>query len=133
MKNISSELITICTICTVITVVYSLAADLSSSKIPYITGGRLKIRLNFVQFHLHWESDSSKGSEHQISWKRYPLILIRMLHQTKPSSLFCDAFQLLCSYPAHGSLQHQLPVFHQSLCWLCRWLGRLGIFIQLRF
>ena len=52
----------------VLTVVYSLSPDLSkSSKIPYITGGGLEGRFNFVQIHLlHWGSDSSKGSEHQI-------------------------------------------------------------------
>ena len=50
----------------VLTVVYSLSPDLSkSSKIPYITGGGLEGRFNFVQIHLHWGSDSSKG-EHQI-------------------------------------------------------------------
>ena len=56
------------TIC--MTALYSLPNDFSSDKIPYITGGGLADRYDFVQFHLHWGSDSSKGSEHVIQSKR---------------------------------------------------------------
>ena len=33
---------------------------------PSIKGGGLKDRYIFDQFHFHWGSDSSKGSEHTI-------------------------------------------------------------------
>ena len=33
---------------------------------PTITGGGLTGTYEFLQFHFHWGSDSSKGSEHLI-------------------------------------------------------------------
>jgi len=44
---------------------------------PYIEGGRLPKgeRFEFHSFHWHWGSDPSKGSEHTINGKPYPLAL----------------------------------------------------------
>jgi carbonic anhydrase len=40
-------------------------------KLPYVTGGGLEGRYNFVQLHFHWGSDSSQGSEHLINFRPY--------------------------------------------------------------
>merc|ERR1712180_508934 len=44
---------------------------------PYIMGGRLPEgeKFQFLQLHWHWGSDSSKGSEHTMDGKEYPLEL----------------------------------------------------------
>lgn len=42
---------------------------------PSITNGPLENRYFFSQFHFHWGKDSSRGSEHTIDGKRYPLEL----------------------------------------------------------
>ena len=52
-------------------VVYSLPVGLPADRVPFITGGGLNDTYNFVQMHLHWGSDSTKGSEHQIRSIRY--------------------------------------------------------------
>lgn len=37
------------------------------TQLPYITGGGLADRFDFVQLHFHWGGDSAKGSEHHIN------------------------------------------------------------------
>ena len=38
-----------------------------------ISGGRLPDTYKLVQFHWHWGSQNSRGSEHTINGKAYPL------------------------------------------------------------
>ena len=38
-----------------------------------ISGGGLTGKYKAAQFHFHWGSDSSKGSEHKLDGKTYPL------------------------------------------------------------
>ena len=45
--------------------------DYPVDKLPYVTGGGLEGRYNFVQLHFHWGSDSSHGSEHLINFRSY--------------------------------------------------------------
>lgn len=40
---------------------------------PTITGGPLRSVYEFSQFHFHWGSDNSKGSEHLINSKGGPM------------------------------------------------------------
>ncbi|XP_057367976.1 carbonic anhydrase-like [Daphnia carinata] len=72
------------------TVVYSLDINTPADRIPYITGGGLNDEYRFHSFHLHWGSDSSKGSEHLIKSKSYPAELHLVHYNTKYSS-FADA------------------------------------------
>jgi len=52
---------------------------------PYIMGGRLPEgeKFQFLQLHWHWGSDSSKGSEHTMDGKEYPLELHLVHWNTK--------------------------------------------------
>lgn len=50
---------------------FSLPSSFPAESIPYVTGGGLSNRYNFVQFHFHWGNDSSHGSEHRIKSKRW--------------------------------------------------------------
>ncbi|EFX88115.1 alpha-carbonic anhydrase [Daphnia pulex] len=42
-----------------------------ASELPFITGGGLCDRYNFVQLHFHWGANL-RGSEHRINGKQYP-------------------------------------------------------------
>lgn len=59
------------------TAVYSLPINFPADRVPSINGGGLNDTYKFVQFHLHWGSDSSKGSEHLIRSRRYDTIKLR--------------------------------------------------------
>jgi len=54
---------------------HTLGFSIPSGNTPYIMGGRLPAgdRFDFLQLHWHWGSDSSKGSEHTMNGKEYPL------------------------------------------------------------
>ena len=52
-------------------VMYTLPVGLPADRVPFITGGGLSDTFKFLQMHLHWGSDSTKGSEHQIRSRRY--------------------------------------------------------------
>jgi len=41
-----------------------------------VTGGELPGTYKLVQIHFHWGSDDSKGSEHTVDGKAYPLEVI---------------------------------------------------------
>ena len=53
-----------------VAVLFSLPSGIPAESIPYITGGGLSNRYNFVQFHFHWGNDSSHGSDHLIKYKK---------------------------------------------------------------
>ena len=38
-----------------------------------ITGGSLPATYKVAQFHFHWGADDTKGSEHQLDGKKYPM------------------------------------------------------------
>merc|ERR1719384_2550410 len=54
---------------------HTLGFGIVNGSTPYIMGGRLPAgdRFDFLQLHWHWGSDSSKGSEHTMDGKEYPL------------------------------------------------------------
>lgn len=54
---------------------------------PYLRGGPLKTKYYFEQFHFHWGSNSSVGSEHVLDFQRYPM----ELHLLFYSSLYSSA------------------------------------------
>merc|ERR1740123_315817 len=60
---------------------HTLVFGFENGATPYIMGGRLPAgeRFDFLQMHWHWGSDSSKGSEHTIDGKEYP-IEIHLVH-----------------------------------------------------
>jgi carbonic anhydrase len=60
---------------------HTLGFGFSSGSTPYIMGGRLPAgdRFDFLQLHWHWGSDSSKGSEHTMNGKEYP-IEVHLVH-----------------------------------------------------
>lgn len=109
-------------------VVYSLNANTPTNRIPYITGGGLDDTYQFHSFHLHWGSDSSKGSEHLIRSQRYHVYWFSYstIRPTNQSRFFLNTYfgSKLSSRAASGSLQHQVR-------YLCRchdspgWAGRL--------
>ncbi|XP_055525165.1 carbonic anhydrase 2-like [Wyeomyia smithii] len=47
----------------------------NSSERPYLRGGPLKTKYNFEQFHFHWGSNSTVGSEHVLDSLRFPMEL----------------------------------------------------------
>jgi hypothetical protein len=53
------------------TAAYNLPAYYPKKKTPHITGGGMDGIYQFAQIHLHWGSDSTKGSEHLVNSKRY--------------------------------------------------------------
>ena len=55
--------------CVAFAVLFSLPSSIPAESIPYVTGGGLSNRYNFVQFHFHWGNDSAHGSEHRIKSK----------------------------------------------------------------
>merc|ERR1712002_46773 len=54
----------------------------TQSPMPSITGGGLTDTYEFLQFHFHWGSDDTKGSEHLIDGKAYPLE-VHLVHWNK--------------------------------------------------
>merc|ERR1711971_432230 len=60
---------------------HTLGFTIPSGNTPYIMGGRLPAgdRFDFLQLHWHWGSDSSKGSEHTMDGKEYP-IEVHLVH-----------------------------------------------------
>ncbi|KXJ71698.1 carbonic anhydrase 2-like [Aedes albopictus] len=57
---------------------------------PYLRGGPLKTKYFFEQFHFHWGSNSSVGSEHVLDFHRYPMELHLLFYNSLYSS-FEDA------------------------------------------
>ncbi|CAL4151217.1 unnamed protein product, partial [Meganyctiphanes norvegica] len=55
-----------------------------------IMGGLLPKTYNLAHFHFHWGSDSSRGSEHTINGKAYPLEM-HFLHYKESYSSFEEA------------------------------------------
>ncbi|XP_053698470.1 uncharacterized protein LOC128745420 [Sabethes cyaneus] len=47
----------------------------NSNERPYLRGGPLKTKYNFEQFHFHWGSNSTVGSEHVLDSLRFPMEL----------------------------------------------------------
>ncbi|EFX88009.1 alpha-carbonic anhydrase [Daphnia pulex] len=72
------------------TAVYSLPVNFPADRVPSITGGGLNDTYKFVQFHLHWGSDSSKGSEHLIRSRSHPAEL-HMVHYNTKYGTYADA------------------------------------------
>jgi len=58
---------------------------------PTVTGGGLPGKYQFAQLHFHWGSDDSKGSEHTIDTKTYPLELHLVHFKTEYGSTIGDA------------------------------------------
>ena len=54
-----------------ISVLYSVPVGFPSQSLPSIKGGGFNDSFTFAQFHLHWGSDSSQGSEHEINSRKY--------------------------------------------------------------
>jgi len=42
---------------------------------PGVSGGDLDGKYTFAQYHMHWGSDSNRGSEHKVNSKAYPMEL----------------------------------------------------------
>ncbi|XP_046449479.1 putative carbonic anhydrase 3 isoform X3 [Daphnia pulex] len=59
------------------------------AELPFITGGGLKDRYNFVQLHFHW-GRSFSGSEHRIDGEQYPAEL-HMVHYNSKYGTFSEA------------------------------------------
>lgn len=57
---------------------------------PYLRGGPLKTKYYFEQFHFHWGSNSTIGSEHVLDFHRYPMELHLVFYNSLYSS-FEDA------------------------------------------
>ncbi|OQV21526.1 putative Carbonic anhydrase 2 [Hypsibius exemplaris] len=58
--------------------------------IPRLQGGKLGAAYDFMQFHFHWGSDDSRGSEHLIDGKSFPLelhIVHRKVHESEAQAL----------------------------------------------
>ncbi|EFX88121.1 alpha-carbonic anhydrase [Daphnia pulex] len=60
-----------------------------SAELPFITGGGLTDRYNFVQLHFHW-GQSFSGSEHRIDGEQYPAEL-HMVHYNSKYGTFTEA------------------------------------------
>ncbi|CAG0914707.1 unnamed protein product [Notodromas monacha] len=61
-------------------------------KMPTLEGGGLKGEYSLVQVHWHWGSDSSRGSEHIIDGRSYPLEM-HLVHMATRYENFTDALQ----------------------------------------
>jgi len=51
--------------------------------VPFMSGAGLKGKYSFAQLHLHWGSTSTKGSEHLVDGKAYPLELHLVHYNSK--------------------------------------------------
>lgn len=58
---------------------HSAQVEIDAPVAPRVSGGGLKGDYIFAQFHFHWGSDSTLGSEHTIDGVRYPMEL-HMVH-----------------------------------------------------
>lgn len=54
---------------------------------PFISGGGLCDQYTFHSFHLHWGTDSSKGSEHLVDDKQYPAEIHFVHYNSKYGSI----------------------------------------------
>lgn len=52
-----------------------------------VTGGPLRDRFHFEQFHLHWGSTNDKGSEHTINGQLYAAEVRKMADFTQQNGL----------------------------------------------
>ena len=55
---------------------FTVVLNLASAADMKVTGGELPGTYKLEQFHFHWGSDDSKGSEHKVDNKAYPLEVI---------------------------------------------------------
>ncbi|XP_046449778.1 carbonic anhydrase 2-like [Daphnia pulex] len=69
---------------------YNLPAYYPKKKTPHITGGGMDGIYQFAQIHLHWGSDSTKGSEHLVNSKSYPVEL-HLVHWNVKYGSFAEA------------------------------------------
>ncbi|XP_046636881.1 carbonic anhydrase 2-like isoform X2 [Daphnia pulicaria] len=105
--------------------VYNLPPDYPTEEMPHITGGGLDDTFAFVQFHLHWGSESSKGSEHLIKSKGYPGELHLVHFNTKYGS-FAEASQHSDGVAVLGIFLKVGPSDSQSFQPLVEQLGEIS-------
>ncbi|XP_037093387.1 putative carbonic anhydrase 3 [Pollicipes pollicipes] len=66
---------------------HSAGAVMTTKKVPFIRSGGLPGEFEVVGFHFHWGQDSTKGSEHIINGKSYPLEMHVVCRNTKYTKL----------------------------------------------
>ena len=95
------------------------SAELSRGGLP----GTFKL----AQFHFHWGTDDSTGSEHTLNGRQYPLEVKECMHQMVQQQKYVTAFTLLvhvvhnfaaefCSWPLHNQLVTYAP-FMLNVYW----------------
>ncbi|RXG71828.1 Carbonic anhydrase 2 [Armadillidium vulgare] len=66
---------------------HSAQVEIDAPNAPRVGEGGLKDDYIFAQFHFHWGSDSTRGSEHTIDGVRYPLELHLVHYKASAGSL----------------------------------------------
>ena len=69
-----------------------------TEKVYNVSGGGLKDIYTTVQFHLHWGSDNSKGSEHKMNGKSYAAEVSGSSSSFHFLSVNCSLFFFLACY-----------------------------------
>ncbi|XP_055957680.1 putative carbonic anhydrase 3 [Patella vulgata] len=65
--------------------VYTAQVDVTGNQ--YISNGGLSEQYKLAQFHFHWGSDDTKGSEHQLNSRTYPMEVHLVHYKTSLGSL----------------------------------------------
>jgi len=52
---------------------YAIKWELNEGQRIIVSGGGLTDTYDLVQFHIHWGSDNSRGSEHTLDYRRFPM------------------------------------------------------------
>uniref|UniRef100_A0A1Q3FI69 Carbonic anhydrase n=1 Tax=Culex tarsalis TaxID=7177 RepID=A0A1Q3FI69_CULTA len=81
---------------------------------PYIRGGPLKTKYFFEQFHFHWGSNESLGSEHVLDYHRFPMELHLVFYNGLYSS-FEDARNEVDGLVVVGMFYEMYDRFNEQL------------------
>lgn len=93
---------------------------------PYIRGGPLRTKYYFEQFHFHWGSNSSVGSEHVLDYHRYPMELHLLFYNALYSS-FEDARNEVDGLAVIGLFYEMYDVYDEPLNTWTRFLREVTV------
>ena len=80
-----------------------------------VSGGSLPTTYYATQFHFHWGSDDSKGSEHTVDGKSYPMEVGQQISPRTQPHTFVASFLSSFTFTPALSLTQNLPLLDKEI------------------